>query len=43
MFPGDFFFVVIGHRGAIVDATEAVDSAGIEEQRETSCVFPAPL
>ena len=30
---GDLFFVVVGDGGAFVDAAEAVDSAGIEQQR----------
>src|SRR6185436_5001272 len=30
---GDLFLVVIGHRGPVVHATEAVDGAGVEEQR----------
>ncbi len=30
---GDLFLVVVGDRRAVVDAAEAVDSAGIEEQR----------
>ncbi len=30
---GDFFLVEIGHRRAFVDATEAVDGTGVEQQR----------
>ena len=30
---GDLFFVVVGDRRAVVHAAEAVDSAGIEQQR----------
>ena len=33
MLAGDFFFVEVGDGGAVIDAAEAVDSAGVEQQR----------
>jgi hypothetical protein len=30
---GDLFVVVVGHGGAVVDLAEAVDHAGVEQQR----------
>jgi hypothetical protein len=33
MLPGDLFFVVVRHRGAVVHPPEPVDRSGIEEER----------
>ncbi len=40
MLAGDFFFVVVGDRRALVNPTEAIDSAGIEEQRGEQLRLP---
>jgi hypothetical protein len=37
---GDFFFVVVGDRSAVVHATEPVDGAGVEQQRSRQLCLP---